>query len=369
MVGIPPQIGPHRHASIGIVMQMRIAIAGASGYVGGELLRILSGDSSITLGALTADTHVDASVTDLHPHLPELRDHIFVETSTQALTGHDVVFLALPHGHSAELAAQLPQDTVIIDCGADHRLTDAGAWQRYYDTEYAGHWPYGLPELPGARTELAGARRIAVPGCYPTAATLAIFPLLAAGLVCPDVVVVAASGTSGAGRSTASHLTSAQVMGTMTAYGVGGIHRHTPEIVQNLALALRYHAPTGPDEVRVSFTPMLAPMPRGILATVSAPIASAGVTSSDVLNSLIGAYKDEPFVVTLPEGSWPNTGAVLGSNTVHVQSTVDEISGRVVAVAALDNLVKGAAGQAIQCMNIALGRPETTALISTGLAP
>jgi N-acetyl-gamma-glutamyl-phosphate reductase len=272
-----------------------------------------------------------------------------------------VVFLALPHGHSAALAAELSPDTLVIDCGADHRLVDPAAWHRWYGGEHAGHWPYGLPELPGQRAKLVGAKRIAVPGCYPTVISIALAPALAAGLVEPDVVVTAVSGTSGAGKSAKPHLLGSEVMGSVSAYGVGGVHRHTPELAQNLSgVAGR--------PVTVSFTPVLAPMPRGILASCSARLL--GPTSGEELvETYQKAYADEPFVTVLPDGSWPGTAMTLGANTALLQLTVDQDSDRLVVVAAIDNLTKGTAGGAIQCMNLALGLPETAGLPLTGVAP
>ena len=215
-------------------MRMRIAVAGASGYVGGEVLRLALGHPEVEIGAVTAGESAGSALGAHQPHLPPLADRTIAETTPDQLAGHDVVFLALPHGHSAELAARLG-DATVVDCGADHRLNDPAAWNRWYGGTYAGSWPYGLPELPGQREQLAGARRIAVPGCYPTSVTLALAPALAAGLVEPDVVVVAASGTSGAGKSAKPHLLGSEVMGSVSAYGVGGVHRHTPEMIQNLS--------------------------------------------------------------------------------------------------------------------------------------
>lgn len=342
-------------------MFLTVAVAGATGYVGGELLRLLLGHPGLEIGALTAGDSAGDLIGTHHPHLPALAGSPIVETTVATLAGHDVVFLALPHGHSAALAAQLPVDCLVVDCGADFRLTDPADWQRWYGGVHAGAWPYGLPELPGAREKLAGARRIAVPGCYPTAATLAMAPAVTAGLVEPDVVVVAASGTSGAGRSANLDLLGSEVLGSTRAYGVGGGHRHTPEMVQNLT-ALAGEA------VRVSFTPVLVPMSRGILATCSAPLR-AGTDLDSVRPAYDSAYADEPFVHLLPAGSWPATAATVGSNAVHIQVTVDPDADRLIAVAALDNLTKGTAGGAIQSANIALAWTETTGLSTTGLAP
>jgi len=284
---------------------------------------------------------------------------MLVETDPDVLAAHDVVFLALPHGHSAALASQLGEDTVVIDCGADHRLSDQAAWDRWYGGEYAGHWPYGLPELPGQREKLVGTKRVAVPGCYPTVASLALAPALVAGLADPDVVITAVSGTSGAGKAAKPNLIGSEVMGAVSAYGVAGAHRHTPELVQNLSAAAG-------KPVTVSFTPVLAPMPRGILASCTARTSA----SADELQEVYAkAYADEPFVHLLPEGRWPSTAITLGANTVVLQVGVDADAGRMVVVAAIDNLTKGTAGGAIQCMNLAVGIPETTGLPLTGVAP
>ncbi len=342
------------------------AIAGASGYAGAEIARLLLGHPDVEVGALTASGNAGTRFGALSPHLQPLADRVLQPTDAETLAGHDVVFLALPHGHSAALAEQLPPDVTIIDCGADFRLDDEADWTAYYDTPFAGTWPYGMPELVRAdgsrhREDLRGARRIAVPGCYPTAASLAMAPGMAAGVVeAEDVVIVAASGTTGAGRSSKPHLMASEAMGAMSPYGVGG-HRHTPEIERNLSVAAGKTA-------TVSFTPTLAPMPRGILATTTAR-AAKGTDAASVRAAWAQAYEDEPFIHLLPEGSWPHTGSVLGSNLVHVQVTLDERAGRVVAVAAEDNLTKGTAGAAVQCMNLSLGLAETTGLPSTGVAP
>jgi N-acetyl-gamma-glutamyl-phosphate reductase len=337
---------------------VRVAVAGASGYAGGELLRLLLGHPDVEIGALTAGGNAGTPLSQHQPHLVPLADRVLGDTTPEQLAGHDVVFLALPHGKSAELAAQLGDDVLVIDCGADHRLTDAADWQRWYGGEHAGSWPYGMPELPGARENLRGARRIAVPGCFPTAASIALAPAFAAGIVEPDVVVVAATGTSGAGKSLKPNLLGSEVMGAASAYNVGGKHRHTPEIAQNLGKIAG-------TKVAVSFTPVLVPMPRGILATCTAPLKS----TVDVRAVYEKAYADEPFLHLLPEGVWPTTAATLGSNALHVQAVADPDTNRLVVVAAVDNLTKGTAGAAVQSMNLALGLPETTGLSTVGVAP
>jgi len=290
------------------------------------------------------------------------------ETTAEVLSGADVVFLALPHGASGAITAQLPDDVLVVDCGADHRLTDSAAWAQFYGGEYFGAWNYGLPELilgPSGerqREQLVGATRIAVPGCNVTAITLGLAPGIAAGVVAPhDLVSVLAVGTSGAGKSPKTELLASEVAGSAWAYQVGGTHRHNPEIVQNLTAA-------GGVGVTISFTPVLVPMSRGILATSTAKLAP-GVTEHDVREAWSAAYADEPFVHVLPAGQFPRSGDTTGANTALIGLAVDERAGRVVVISAIDNLVKGTAGAAIQSANIALGLPETTGLVVNGVAP
>ncbi|GAB3687015.1 N-acetyl-gamma-glutamyl-phosphate reductase [Saccharopolyspora tripterygii] len=342
-------------------MTVKVAVAGASGYAGGELLRLLLAHPEVEIGALTAGGNAGSALGQHHPNLLPLADRELTETSAERLRGHDVVFLALPHGHSAAIAAELGEDVVVVDCGADHRLNDAEDWTRWYGGDHPGTWPYGVPELPGARERLRGSKRIAVAGCFPTVSSLAVVPALAAGIVEPEAVITAITGTSGAGRALKPHLLSAEVMGSASVYGVGGAHRHTPEMIQNLSAAAG-------EPVKVSFTPVLAPMARGILATCSAPLRG-GVDIAAAREVYLDAYGDEPFVHVLPEGAWPQTSSTLGANTVHLQVTVDPDAGRLVVVGAEDNLTKGTAGGAVQCMNLALGLPETTGLPTAGIAP
>ncbi|MFF5432446.1 N-acetyl-gamma-glutamyl-phosphate reductase [Streptomyces griseofuscus] len=342
-------------------MAVRAAVAGASGYAGGEVLRLLLAHPEVEIGALTGNSNAGQRLGALQPHLWPLADRVLAETTAESLAGHDVVFLALPHGQSAAVAERLGPDVLVIDMGADFRLKDAADWEKFYGSPHAGTWPYGLPELPGARAALTGTKRIAVPGCYPTAATLALFPAYAARIAEPEAVIVAASGTSGAGKAPKPHLLGSEVMGSMSPYGVGGGHRHTPEMIQNLG------AVAG-KPITVSFTPTLAPMPRGILATCSAK-AVPGVGAEAVRAAYEKAYADEPFVRLLPEGQWPATAAVHGSNAVQVQVAYDAAAGRIIAISAIDNLTKGTAGGAVQSMNLALGLAETTGLSTIGVAP
>jgi len=341
-----------------------VAVAGASGYAGGEILRLLLGhpayaDGRLAIGAVTAATSAGSTLGEHHPHLIPLAQRVVEPTELAVLDGHDVVFLALPHGHSAALAEQLSPDTLIVDCGADFRLTDAGAWEHFYGSRHAGSWPYGLPELPGGREQLRGARRIAVPGCYPTAALLALLPALAEDLIEPAVTVVAVSGTSGAGRAAKTDLLGSEVIGSARAYNIAGAHRHTPEIAQGLAAVTER-------DVTVSFTPVLIPTSRGILATCTARTSSP---MSLLRSAYEKAYHAEPFIYLLPEGQLPRTGSVIGSNAAHIAVAVDEAAETFVAIAAIDNLVKGTGGAAVQSMNLALDWPETEGLSVVGVAP
>jgi N-acetyl-gamma-glutamyl-phosphate reductase len=338
-------------------MGISVAVAGASGYAGGELLRLLAGHPDLEVGVVTGRSSVGDRLGSVHPHLRRLADRVLVATTPDALGPADLVFLALPHGESGALAAQLPSSARVVDLGADHRLADPATYAAYYSGVHPGQWTYGLPELPGHRKLIAASGRVANTGCYAAAVTLALAPLLAAGLVEPaDVVAVAASGTSGAGRALKPQLLASEIMSSLSAYKVG-THQHVPEILQA----------TG--ATSLSFTPIYAPMPRGILATVTARPTHPGVTAADAQAVLAAAYEGEPFVHVLPDGQWPQTGATLGSNAAHLQATVDRSSGRVVVVTALDNLGKGAAGQAVQCANLMLGLVETAGLSADGVAP
>lgn len=371
-------------------MGTRVAVAGASGYAGGELLRLLAGHPDLELVAVTADSNAGSTVGELHPHLaslPALAGLQLERHGPEALSDCDLLFLALPAGESAVLAAQIPGHVKIVDLGPDFRLADGAGWARHYSGPHPGRWVTGTPELPGAREQIQAASRVAVPGCYATAAILALTPLVAAGLADPgDVVIVAASGTSGAGRSLRTDLLASEVMGSASAYQVAGAHRHIPEIEQALAEAgpaersrsLAVGAAVDPQArargleghgVRVSFTPVLAPMSRGILATGTAKLTHHGTSTDMLREALASAYDAEPFVTLLPAGRWPATASVAGSNGVHLQAAADARAGRAVVVAAIDNLGKGAAGQAIQNANLMLGLPETSGLTAIGVAP
>ena len=348
-------------------MSLSVAVAGASGYAGGELLRLLAQHPELEVRTVTAHANAGQPLVSVHPNLRSLSRLTFQETTRAMLGGHDVVFLALPHGHSAGIAAELPAETLVVDAGADHRLRDPEDWKRFYGTEHAGTWPYGMPELMLAdggrqRRELRAARRIAVPGCNATAVTLAAAPGIAHGLIDPTgLTSMLAVGSSGAGRAAKTHLLASELTGTASPYGVGGTHRHLPEIAQNLRAV-------GAAEVRHSFTPVLVPMSRGILATVTAPLVG-DASPEQLRGAWLTAYTDERFVHVLPAGDYPRTADVLGSNSVHIGVGIDEAAGRVVMIAALDNLGKGTAGAAIQSANIALGFDEQLGLPIDGVAP
>lgn len=337
-------------------MGHRVAVIGASGYAGGELLRIIGGHPDLDLVAATANTQAGARLTSVHQHLRSLADWTFAATEPSAVAGAELVFLALPHGQSAAIAAQLPAETKIVDLGADHRLLDAAAWERYYGGPFAEPWTYGVPELPGQAALIAATDRVAATGCYAVSVTLALAPLITAGLASPaDVVVVAASGTSGAGRTAKVNLLGSEVMSDLSPYKIGA-HQHVPEIKQA----------TG--ATSLSFTPILAPMPRGILATVTVR-PTRQLTAEQVRGVLQDSYADAPFVQVLPAGAVPHTAATLGSNACHLQAAIDVDSGRIIVTSAIDNLGKGAAGNAVQCANLMLGLDQTAGLTVDGVAP
>ena len=339
---------------------IRVSVAGASGYAGGELLRFLAGHPMIEIGAVSAASKVGQRVGDVHPQLLSLAGRVLEPTTAAVLGEADLVFLALPHGESAAIASELPADIRIVDLGADHRLVDPEQWAAYYGgLPHAGSWTYGLPELPGSRERVAASLRVANPGCYATAVTLAIAPLAAAALIeTTDLVIVAASGTTGAGRTPTDSLLASEVMGSMSAYKVGGVHQHIPEIEQSITRV-------SGQRTRLSFTTLLAPMPRGIISTSTAAVRP-GTTRKDLVDCLAEAYAGERFVRLLAPGNWPRTSSVSGTNTALLQIEFDEHSRRAIVVSAIDNLGKGAAGQAIQNANLMLGLEEAMGLPTDG---
>lgn len=352
-------------------MTYSVAVAGASGYAGGELLRLLAGHPEFEVRTVTGHSTAGQPLIATQPHLRSLAHLTLAATTPEVLDGHDIVFFALPHGASGELTAQLTDVRLAVDCGADHRLTDAADWAAFYGGEHHEAWTYGVPELIVAgdagqtrqRDALVGATRIAAPGCNASTVALSLAPGIAAGVIeASDIVSVLAVGPSGAGKAAKTHLLGAELMGTANPYAVGGTHRHIPEIQQSL----RGAGASG--DVTLSFTPVLVPMSRGILATSTARLAP-GVTAAEVRAAWADAYADETFVHVLPEGEFPRTADTLGANTCLLGLAIDEAAGRVVVVAALDNLAKGTAGAAIQSANIALGLPEATGLSVNGVAP
>jgi N-acetyl-gamma-glutamyl-phosphate reductase len=351
-------------------MTMRVAIAGASGYAGGEVARILVGHPEFEVLTLAAHSLVGKPLESVHPHLSALHGRTFQETSPEVLAGHDVVVLALPHGESGELGDHLRQSggqTLLVDLGADRRLLDPADWDSFYGGNFFEPFTYAMPELtrakgPTSRELIRGATTLAAPGCNATAITLALMPLVQRGIVEPhDLSAVLAVGSSGAGKTPRADLMASELQGSAVPYAVGGIHRHIPEIRQNLRLASGV-------ETSVSMTPVLVPMSRGILATCSG-IRTGGQSATEVHRELIDAYDAEPFVSVLPLGQFPTTGDVQGSNQVHLGVAIDESVNRVIVISAIDNLVKGTAGAAVQSMNLALGFAETLGLSSQGVAP
>jgi len=344
-------------------MTLSVAVSGASGYAGGEILRLLAAHPDVHIRTVTAHSNAGDALIQHQPHLRSLADLTLQPTTPEVLAGHDVVFLALPHGQSGQYTDALADTPLVIDAGADHRLISPAAWDAFYGGAFHEPWTYGVPELiVGAggqkqREHLVGASRIAAPGCNASTVALSLVPGVAAG----DIVSVLAVGSSGAGKSLKTNLLASEILGTANPYAVGGTHRHIPEIQQALAAA-------GAPDARVSFTPVLVPMARGILATSTAPIVD-GVTDAEIRSAWESAYDGETFVQLLPEGQFPRTADVLGANTALVGLAVDRAANRVVVVTAVDNLVKGTAGAAIQSMNIALGLPEATGLTVNGVAP
>ncbi|CAB4995397.1 MAG: N-acetyl-gamma-glutamyl-phosphate reductase [Actinobacteria bacterium] len=329
---------------------MKTAVIGASGYSGGELLRILAAHPDFEVTAISAHSNAGEDVTSIHPFLQAYSGRKFIEVTSIDWKEIDFVFLALPHGESAKIAQVIPEDIKIVDLGADFRLHDANDWSKYYGGIHAGTWTYGLPEL--FREHIVGQKRVANPGCYATAIALSIAPVIS--FIEGDIVVVAASGTTGAGRNAKINLLGSEVMGSLTSYKFGGVHQHTPEIEESL------YAISGQD-MRISFTPILAPMPRGILSTATAKLAN-WISTKEMHGMVSEFFRNEEFVTVLPLGQMPQTSAVYGTNRVHIQVACDEHTQRVIISAAIDNLGKGAAGQAIQNANLMCGFPESTGL-------
>jgi N-acetyl-gamma-glutamyl-phosphate reductase len=340
---------------------MKIGVVGASGYAGGELLRILSTHPLFTIEAVSAHSNAGELITSLHPQLTSLSGQRFSHFSPELFATCDLVFLALPHGESASAVKAITAinpTMKFVDIGADFRLEDPAEWATYYGGDHAGHWVYGLPEIKGQSEKIEKTDKVANPGCYATAVALALTPLAQFAHL-NDVVVVAASGTSGAGRSAKSNLLASAIMGSMSSYKFGGVHQHTPEIEQCVSQA------TG-KEVRISFTPMLAPMVRGILATITVKLDQF-ISTDELRSHFAKYYADQAFISILAEGEMPATHSVYGSNSAHLQVAVDGHTNRAIVSIAIDNLGKGAAGQAVQNANIMCGLESSVGLSSQGI--
>lgn len=350
-------------------MTYSVAVSGASGYAGGEILRLLASHPDIEIRTVTAHSNAGQPLVQHQPHLRSLAHLTLQDTTPEVLAGHDIVFLALPHGQSGQYTDALGDTPLVIDAGADHRLTSQESWDAFYGGEFHEPWAYGVPELLVAgvkqRENLRGATRIAAPGCNASTVSLSLAPGVAAGVIDPrDIVSVLAVGPSGAGKSLKTNLLGSEILGTANPYAVGGTHRHIPEIRQALAAA----SDVAPEGIRISFTPVIVPMSRGILATSTAPIVG-DVSDAEIRAAWEDAYGDETFVQLLPAGQFPRTADVLGANTALIGLAIDRPAGRVTVVTAVDNLVKGTAGAAVQSMNLALGLPESRALSVNGVAP
>jgi N-acetyl-gamma-glutamyl-phosphate reductase len=346
-------------------MAYRAAVIGASGYTGAELLRLLAGHPEIETAHVTAESNAGVRVADLYPGLSAAYPHLrYCPLDPVDLDGLDVAVLALPHGESQRHAPALVDRVAhLVDVGADFRLP-APAYEQWYGTPHTApdllpRFAYGLPEL--FREDIQAHDHVANPGCYPTAAILALAPLVAEGLVEPTGLIVdAASGVSGRGRALSAPSLYSEANENVAAYGLL-THRHTAE----MDLGLSAVSPQGP--VQVLFTPHLVPMTRGILATCYARPALSGTSTESLLDCYRQFYADEPFVTVLADP--PSTKATLAGNAVHVTVRSDPRTGTILALAAEDNLVKGASGQALQNANLLLGLPETTGLSALGVTP
>lgn len=337
---------------------MKIGLIGGSGYAGGELLRLLAAHPHFEVTAISAHSNAGEAITAIHPQLQSYAGRTFSSFSVDEFSSCELVFLALPHGESAKIIAELPQSMKIVDLGADFRLTSEDSWKKYYGGEYAGSWVYGIADLPGKSAEISKAVRVANPGCYATSIALGAAPA-STFTDMSDIVVVAASGTTGAGRSAKINLIASEVAGSLTSYKFGGVHQHTPEIEETLSSV-------SGKSVKVSFTPILAPMPRGILSTITMKLTQS-ITLQEVRTAYQEYFKESPFVHLLPEGQMPKTASVLGSNYAQIQIAIDEHTQRLVISVAIDNLGKGAAAQAIHNANLIAGFDPTTGLMRNGL--
>lgn len=337
---------------------MKIGVIGASGYSGGELLRYLQNHSTFKAAYLAAGSSAGESVTSLHPQLHAYAGRTFEATSIDEANTCDLVFTALPHGESAKFLHGLKNGIKVVDLGADFRLKSASLWNKYYGGSHAGTWTYGLAELPGHRELISHSSKVANPGCYATSIISAIAPAaISESINIEDIVVVAASGTTGAGRKASANLLGSEVMNNLISYKFGGVHQHTPEIEESI------NEVSGSTGTKISFTPILAPMSRGILSTVTAKL-TGDIKVSELREIYQNFYAQSPFISLLPEGQMPSTSAVGYSNRIDLQIAIDEHTGRLVVSSAIDNLGKGAAGQALQNANLMCGLSETDGLLA-----
>ncbi|CAN2197484.1 ArgC Acetylglutamate semialdehyde dehydrogenase [Candidatus Nanopelagicaceae bacterium] len=337
---------------------MKIGVVGASGYAGGELLRLLAFHPHFEVSAITAHSNAGELITSVHPQLQSYAGKSFSAFSPADFTACDLIFLALPHGESAKVIAQLPKSAKIVDLGADYRLESTDQWSKYYGGDHAGAWTYGLADIEPFKSLISQSTKVANPGCYATSIALGAAPAASIADL-SDLVVVAASGTTGAGRSAKINLIASEVAGSLTSYKFGGVHQHTPEIEQTLTKISGTQA-------KISFTPILAPMPRGILSTITAKLAKK-VTTEEAHSLYVKYFTESQFVTVLPIGVMPKTAALTGSNHVQIQVAVDDHTSRLVISVAIDNLGKGAAAQAIQNANLMCGLDEAAGLRFDGL--
>ena len=337
---------------------MKIGVVGASGYAGGELLRLLAFHPHFEVIAITAHSNAGELITSVHPQLQSYAGKKFSAFAQSDFASCDLIFLALPHGESAKVIAQLPTTSKIVDLGADYRLESADKWSKYYGGDYAGAWTYGLADIEPFKTQISQSTKVANPGCYATSIALGAAPASSLADL-TDIFVVAASGTTGAGRSAKINLIASEVAGSLTSYKFGGVHQHTPEIEQALTKI-------SGTEAKISFTPILAPMPRGILSTITAKLTKE-ITTAEAHSIYAKFFADSQFVTVLPIGVMPKTAALIGSNHVQIQVAVDKHTSRLVVSVAIDNLGKGAAAQAIQNANLMCGFDEAAGLRFDGL--
>ena len=337
---------------------MKIGVVGASGYAGGELLRLLAFHPHFEVTAITAHSNAGEPIISVHPQLQSYAGKKFSAFDPTDFESCELIFLALPHGESAKVISQLPNSAKIVDLGADYRLEEASQWVKYYGGDYAGAWTYGLADIEPFKSEISKSSKVANPGCYATSIALGAAPASKIADL-TDVVVVAASGTTGAGRSAKINLIASEVAGSLSSYKFGGVHQHTPEIEQALTKVSGV-------EAKISFTPILAPMPRGILSTITAKLVKS-ISTEEARAIYENYFAKSQFVTVLPLGVMPKTGALTGSNHVQIQVAVDEHTSRLVISVAIDNLGKGAAAQAIQNANLMCGLDEAAGLRIDGL--